>query len=423
MKNIALIIFLILSNIVVYAQSTEAQIDTLLYKIANGENIEGMVVNIRDVQFETASSTLVPSTQVLLSKVIVLLQRLNHVNLIITGHSDDIGNEQMNMDLSLQRASNVKKYLVQNGILENRLTTYGKGESQPLVDNISESNRAINRRVEFEIIRTKQEEIVQIQDIIHYRNGDVKGVIVQIEAEDKIEYEDIQTGITSTILISEIDFIAFSDGRIVHYNQDVPVLDTLSHITKEEKKVRDTFRISQLFSSFNRLSFLLEEAPQFQKGTKVWSVGLGLGNNASIHTDISTYRVPPLQISYEKAISKINNVGLGFSVGAFVWQPENQDISWLQYYTFSPRATYHINLGNKSILNKIDCYTGMAINGRMGIATIPEIERTFKHYKIDAGVLAGIRYYFKSQTAFYFERGCDGVACNKLGLSFRFNKN
>lgn len=67
----------------------------------------------------------------------------------IIGHTDSQGKETYNLDLSQRRANSVRRYLVGKGVDETRITTEGKGESQPLVGNDTESGRAMNRRVEF----------------------------------------------------------------------------------------------------------------------------------------------------------------------------------------------------------------------------------------------------------------------------------
>ena len=72
-------------------------------------------------------------------------------NLTISGHTDDVGDEAKNLDLSKRRAASVRNYLINKGIDEKRLTSEGYGESKPIADNKTSKGRALNRRVEFEI--------------------------------------------------------------------------------------------------------------------------------------------------------------------------------------------------------------------------------------------------------------------------------
>ena len=71
------------------------------------------------------------------------------LRIMIVGHTDSDGDDNLNMDLSKRRAANVKKILVeQYSIYESRIETDGKGESQPIADNNTAENKAKNRRVE-----------------------------------------------------------------------------------------------------------------------------------------------------------------------------------------------------------------------------------------------------------------------------------
>jgi outer membrane protein OmpA-like peptidoglycan-associated protein len=70
----------------------------------------------------------------------------------IAGHTDDVGDEQNNLSLSERRAKTVANYLIQKGIPKDRIVAVGYGESLPVVPNISESDRAKNRRVEIKIL-------------------------------------------------------------------------------------------------------------------------------------------------------------------------------------------------------------------------------------------------------------------------------
>ena len=67
----------------------------------------------------------------------------------VEGHTNRIGDEDENIKLSLNRASNVRKYLTDRGIKENRIKIKGYGSSMLIVPEDSEENRAKNRRVEF----------------------------------------------------------------------------------------------------------------------------------------------------------------------------------------------------------------------------------------------------------------------------------
>ena len=84
------------------------------------------------------------------------LQKNVQTDLIIIGHTDNTGTPVQNLDLSLRRAQSVKDYLVTGGVDAARISTQGKGETEPIADNATEDGRAQNRRVEIIIIANKQ---------------------------------------------------------------------------------------------------------------------------------------------------------------------------------------------------------------------------------------------------------------------------
>ena len=74
------------------------------------------------------------------------------VHIEISGHTDDVGPDQINQTLSENRAKSVYQYLITNGIAATRLIYKGYGKTQPSAPNDTDDNRAKNRRTEFKII-------------------------------------------------------------------------------------------------------------------------------------------------------------------------------------------------------------------------------------------------------------------------------
>ena len=75
------------------------------------------------------------------------------VSIKVIGHTDSVGSDEYNQALSERRASSVAAYLLSQGLAPNKLTSEGKGESQPVADNETDEGRAKNRRVELHINR------------------------------------------------------------------------------------------------------------------------------------------------------------------------------------------------------------------------------------------------------------------------------
>jgi outer membrane protein OmpA-like peptidoglycan-associated protein len=70
----------------------------------------------------------------------------------IGGHTDNIGGQQANLELSQKRAESVKEYLESQGIDDKRITAVGYGGSKPVAPNYNPEKRKLNRRVEIKIL-------------------------------------------------------------------------------------------------------------------------------------------------------------------------------------------------------------------------------------------------------------------------------
>ncbi|MCE9540644.1 MAG: OmpA family protein, partial [Bacteroidetes bacterium] len=87
-----------------------------------------------------------------IENIVEFMNKYEQIKIEIAGHTDDLGDDNYNLKLSMERAETVKMILVKMGIDESRIEAIGYGEAQPLVANDSEDNRLKNRRVEFNII-------------------------------------------------------------------------------------------------------------------------------------------------------------------------------------------------------------------------------------------------------------------------------
>ncbi len=113
---------------------------------------EKLAFATKAVQFETGKASLKPESFNVLDEVVNILRTYPEYILAISGHTDNVGNDDRNLKLSQDRAKTCFDYLVFRGIKAERLRHAGFGEARPLTDNSSVEGREMNRRVDFEVI-------------------------------------------------------------------------------------------------------------------------------------------------------------------------------------------------------------------------------------------------------------------------------
>ena len=118
---------------------------------------EGIAVTFASgILFPYNSVDIQPAGRENLRQLAQSLQRYPGTEVLIVGHTDNTGSDAYNMDLSNRRAEAAKNYLVSNGIPFDRIRTAGRGESEPIASNETESGRQPNRRVEIAIFASQQ---------------------------------------------------------------------------------------------------------------------------------------------------------------------------------------------------------------------------------------------------------------------------
>ena len=125
----------------------ENRLDILLTKIEKQTK-----ETLENIFFDSGSSVLRKESDIELKKIKELLEVNKTLKVEISGHTDDIGNDQANMELSKKRAYAVVEYLKNAGINQDRIVPIGFGETQPKVKNDSETNRQKNRRIEIKFL-------------------------------------------------------------------------------------------------------------------------------------------------------------------------------------------------------------------------------------------------------------------------------
>ncbi len=124
------------------------KIDTIT--ISKLPNVGNKII-MSSLRFRTNQHNLIDSTHKELDKIVTLLTVNPFLKVEISGHTDSIGNPKTNIILSERRAETVKQILLEKGISINRISTSGKGSSEPISTNSTEEGRAMNRRIEITI--------------------------------------------------------------------------------------------------------------------------------------------------------------------------------------------------------------------------------------------------------------------------------
>ncbi len=114
---------------------------------------EGSIVTLNNIFFESGSYALLPESKTELDKLVKFMSDNDELKIEIGGHTDNVGSDDKNKTLSLNRANSVKEYLTKAGISDERIATEGYGESKPVEENTSETNKAKNRRIEFKVVK------------------------------------------------------------------------------------------------------------------------------------------------------------------------------------------------------------------------------------------------------------------------------
>jgi outer membrane protein OmpA-like peptidoglycan-associated protein len=112
------------------------------------ETARGLIVNLSDVLFDTASSSLKPGAREKLARVSGILVSHQGLRLDVEGHTDSVGSDDYNQHLSERRGESVRVYLVQQGIASASVGSVGLGETTPVATNDTRAGRQQNRRVE-----------------------------------------------------------------------------------------------------------------------------------------------------------------------------------------------------------------------------------------------------------------------------------
>jgi outer membrane protein OmpA-like peptidoglycan-associated protein len=130
------------------AQLRADSLETLLADLKLKKTERGLVLTLGDVLFETNQSTLQSGAYGTLDRLATALREKSGRKVLIEGHTDNVGSEDSNQQLSQRRARSVQSALTQRGVAGDQIMAVGKGESSPIASNDDAAGRQANRRVE-----------------------------------------------------------------------------------------------------------------------------------------------------------------------------------------------------------------------------------------------------------------------------------
>ncbi|HAS44436.1 MAG TPA: hypothetical protein DCS93_28415 [Microscillaceae bacterium] len=122
------------------------------FKTNFGKITQGEPIVLKNIFFEFAKARLLPKSFPELNKLVALLKKHPQIQIKIQGHTDNVGTHTRNQQLSERRAQSVVNYLINKGVLKERLTAEGFGETKPIDTNQTKQGRQNNRRVAFVVL-------------------------------------------------------------------------------------------------------------------------------------------------------------------------------------------------------------------------------------------------------------------------------
>jgi outer membrane protein OmpA-like peptidoglycan-associated protein len=117
------------------------------------EEVKKFSGTIDGIAFENGKDTIKPESEAALAAALEILQKYPDLRLKVTGHTDDKGKPEDNLDLSRRRADAVVRWFTDHGLAADRLEAEGHGAEKPIADNKTKAGRTKNRRIEFELLQ------------------------------------------------------------------------------------------------------------------------------------------------------------------------------------------------------------------------------------------------------------------------------
>ena len=113
----------------------------------------GDKITLKNIYFEMSKSDLLAASFSELDRVVTMMQDNPTLAIRLEGHTDIVGDKELNLQLSQDRVKACQQYLVKKGIQSGRIEAVGYGDTRPIVTKGTDEDRKVNRRVEFLILK------------------------------------------------------------------------------------------------------------------------------------------------------------------------------------------------------------------------------------------------------------------------------
>ena len=139
------------------AKELAAIADVTKVKDANGKTIRLVITLKNEILFESNNAALSAASVTTLNDLLRVLKKYPKNNIVVAGHTDSTGSDELNNALSVQRAKAVYDYLLANDLQTKSIQYVGYGKTSPVADNSTAAGRAKNRRVELLITANEKD--------------------------------------------------------------------------------------------------------------------------------------------------------------------------------------------------------------------------------------------------------------------------
>ena len=109
-----------------------------------------------NITFASGNANIAQDFFSVIDSVVLVLKEFDQTLVVISGHTDSTGSDELNQNLSENRAQSVSDYLFKSGVITDRLEVIGFGETQPIATNATQEGKRLNRRVEISLLPITQ---------------------------------------------------------------------------------------------------------------------------------------------------------------------------------------------------------------------------------------------------------------------------